>query len=171
MSGAVKAFSEVIKSSGPGGLALATPGGPTIGGALEAAPAVATMGEGAKIGTQAIAASDVSLSFESRRSEGKSRIETSGKAESFDKRKVDTPEMRNSFVKSKESSGEWVRHQVIDDRQTWHNKDKTQYYQKTIEKSEIEVYDKQGRHIGVIKPSDGELRTDLKVEGRSIDIK
>jgi hypothetical protein len=172
VSGAVKAFSEALKSSGPGGLTFATAGGPTLSGALEAAPAAATIGEGAKIGTQAISASDVPLSFESRRSENKSKIETSGKVESFDKRKIDAPRIRNSFVKSKENLGEWTKlHKKVDDRPTWRNVDKTQYYQKTIEGSEIEVYDKHGKHMGVIKPSDGILRTDLKIEGRKINLK
>jgi hypothetical protein len=69
-------------------------------------------------------------------------------------------------------SGEWIKlHKEVEGRPTWHNEDKTQYYQTTREKWEIEVYNKRGKHMGVIKPSDGILRTDLKVEGRKINLK
>jgi hypothetical protein len=149
---------------------------------LEVVPAIAGEGAGAGVITTAAAAGSIlppddfsSLSF-ARKADGRDHTPKVGKAGSADRpapteRKIDTPGMRNLFVKSKESSGEWIRYKVIDNRQTWYNKAKTQYYQKTIEKSEIEVYNKHGKHIGVIKPSDGILRTDLKVEGRKINLK
>lgn len=40
-----------------------------------------------------------------------------------------------------------------------------------MEKWEIEVYDKQGKHIGVIKPNDGSFHPELAVKGRKIDVK
>jgi hypothetical protein len=152
-----------------------------MGQPLEAVPADVGVAEGADAGIITTAATGIlppddftSLSF-ARKTDGgdsSSKIHFQGRPEAVNERKVDTPEMRNSFVKSKESSGEWIKRKgLVDGRQTWHNEDKIQYYQKTIEKSEIEVYSKHGKHMGVIKPSDGELRTDLKVEGRSIDVK
>jgi hypothetical protein len=180
----VEAAIEGAEFSTPGGLTLATPNGATLTGALEAAPAAAEVAEGIGVGTVTTTATGsilppddfTSLSF-AKKSDGKDYTPNVGKAGSVDRptpieRKIDTPEIRNSFVKAKESSGEWVRRKgLVDGRQTWHNEDKTQYYQTTREKWEIEVYNKQGKHMGVIKPSDGELRTDLKVEGRSINIK
>jgi hypothetical protein len=84
-------------------------------------------------------------------------------------RKVDTPEIRNSFVKSKEQSGEWVRiHEKKGGRPTWQDSEKKYFFQKTVEKNEIEVYDKNGDHVGIIRPSDGMLRRELAAPGRSI---
>jgi hypothetical protein len=150
---------------------------------LEAVPGVTVEGAGAGVITAAAAAGSIlppddltSLSF-ARKADGKDHAPKVGKTGPADRpapieRKIDTPEIRNSFVKTKQMSGEWTKlHKEVDGRPTWRNADKTQYYQKTVEKSEIEVYDKHGEHIGVIKPSDGELRINLKVEGRKINLK
>jgi hypothetical protein len=177
----IEAVAEAAQAGTPGGLTLATPNGVTLAGFLEAAPSIAV--EGVGVGVITTAAGGIpppddftSLSF-ARKTDGKDHALKIGKARQVDRpapieRKIDTPEIRNSFVKSKESSGEWIRRKgQVDGRSTWRNIDKTQYYQKTVEKSEIEVYDKHGKHIGIIKPSDGILRTDLKVEGRKINLK
>jgi hypothetical protein len=95
----------------------------------------------------------------------------SKKPEGGKERKIDTPEMRNDFVREKEKSGEWIRDGIRSGKQTWRKGDKSQYYQTTKEKWEIEVYDGGGEHSGVIKPSDGKLRPELKVKGRRINVK
>jgi hypothetical protein len=38
----------------------------------------------------------------------------------------------------------------------------TRFLEKRLSKNAIEVYDKQGKYMGIVKPSDGKPRTDLK---------
>jgi hypothetical protein len=178
ISSGIEALGEII-SQKPGGLTLAAPNGATISGAAELAPAaIGATVEGAKISTAAavfagamLPRDDVPLSLEYR-GDGKSRsskASSAGKSEPKAERKIDTPEMRNSFVKSKEKSGEWIRVGERNGRMTWRNADKSQFYQKTMEKNEIEVYGGHGKHIGVIKPSDGVLRRELAEPRRSME--
>jgi hypothetical protein len=84
----------------------------------------------------------------------------------------DTQQGRNDFVQSQVTSGKWSKLRgTKSGRQTWQNAERTQFYQKTKEKWEIEVYNKQGDHIGVIKPSEGILRRELAIPGRTINVK
>jgi hypothetical protein len=74
-----------------------------------------------------------------------------------------------NFAIITEKSGEWIKvHEQKGGKPTWQSKDKSQFYQKTMEKNEIEVYNRQGEHIGVIKPSDGALRHELAKLGRKM---
>jgi hypothetical protein len=111
--------------------------------------------------------------FAARKGDGKGSTHKAEPAKKPERkgRKTDTPAERNAFVNSKEKSGEWVRDGMKSGKQTWRTKDRSRYYQKTIEKWEVEVYDSGGRHIGVIKPSDGKFHPELKVEGRTIKVK
>jgi hypothetical protein len=198
-AGGAKSMVKTAVAKVPGGPTLATPNGAPMVCAMEAAPALgiaSTTAEGsAAAATKALLpvlqlskeiGGDGAALFAKR--DGKSAekpqntsqlggtgpsggTDPSKKPEGGRERKVDTPEMRNEFVREKEKSSEWIRHRVIDDKQTWRNGDKTQYFQKTIEKNEIEVYTKRGKHMGVIKPSDGQLRPELKVDGREINLK
>jgi hypothetical protein len=59
-------------------------------------------------------------------------------------------------------------HKKKSGRPTWQNKDKSQYFHGTIEKWEIEVFNGQEKHMGVIKPSDGVLRKNLAKPGRKM---
>jgi hypothetical protein len=128
----VEAVAKAIDSNAPG--TLATPNGATLTGALEAAPTAVGIAEGTGAGIIATAAAGIlppddftSLSF-ARKTDGRdssSKVHSQGRPEIVSERKVDTPEMRNSFVKSKESSGEWIRDGMKSGRQTWHNGDKT----------------------------------------------
>jgi hypothetical protein len=109
---------------------------------------------------------------QSKGSDPSGGTDPSKKPEGDNERKIDTPKMRNDFVKEKEKSGEWIKlHEQKGGKPTWRNKDKSQYFQKTTEKNEIEVYNRQEKHIGVIKPSDGVLRRELAKLGRSINAK
>jgi hypothetical protein len=87
-------------------------------------------------------------------------------------RKFDTAEIRNDFIDSKVASGEFIKHhKMLNGKPTWRNVDSTRYYHKSIEKWEIEVYNKHGNYIGVIKPSDGTFHPEMAVKGRTIDVK
>ena len=65
-------------------------------------------------------------------------------------------------------SGEWEHYNGPYSQPTLRNKKNGNLAHKSIEKWEIEVYDKNERHIGVIKPSDGKFHPELKVPGRKI---
>jgi hypothetical protein len=165
VSGAIKVFSEVIKSSGPGGLALATPGGPTLSGALEAAPAAATIGETAKIGTQAISASDVPLSFESRRSEGKGESQKVGAPKEVEQKEriVSSKEEVSDFIRGKIDSGVCEKDRYVDGRQTYKvvkqegNLNKGDLLTKDTLHNEVELWTQNGVHKGAIEPKRGIL--------------
>jgi hypothetical protein len=95
-----KTLAKAIDSNTPGGLTFATPNGATITGAVEAVPAAAGVAEG--IGARIITAARgirppddfTSLSF-ARKTDGSDRSQ--GRPKAVSERKVDTPEMRNSF--------------------------------------------------------------------------
>jgi len=78
---------------------------------------------------------------------------------------VDTAEGRNERWNQMKKSGEWESVSGYD-KSTLRNKDTGDLAQKSIEKWEIEVYNKREDHIGVIKPSDGKFHPELKVPGR-----
>jgi hypothetical protein len=87
-------------------------------------------------------------------------------------RKVDTHEDRDAFIKSRVESGEFKKlHGIRSGKPTWKSNDGTKFYQKTKEGWEIEVYDSDGNHIGVVKPSDGTFHPEMAVRGRSIDVR
>jgi hypothetical protein len=193
----VKAVAESIKPGTPGGLAFATPNGATLAGALEAVPAIAVEGtgvgaapamagvgiaegifvEGIGAGTVITAAGGLpsndftSLSF-ARKADGKDPTSKVGKTSPVDRpasieRKIDTPEIRNSFWDQLKQSGEWENVSKYD-KPTLRHKETGRLIQKSIEKWEIEVFNKNEEHIGVIKPSDGILRKELAVKGRTM---
>jgi hypothetical protein len=141
---------------------------------LEAVPAAIGVGEGIGVGTvtTAITGSDLPLSF-ARKADGRDHAPNVSKAGPADRlipveRKIDTPEMRNSFWNQLKQSGEW-EHVSGYNNPTLRHKETGRLIQKSIEKWEIEVYNSKKEHIGVIKPSDGILREDLAVEGRTIN--
>lgn len=78
---------------------------------------------------------------------------------------VDTAEGRNECWRQMKKSGEWESVSGYN-KSTLRNKDTGDLAQKSIEKWEIEVYNKREDHIGVIKPSDGKFHPELKVPGR-----
>jgi hypothetical protein len=121
------------------------------------------------IGAGAVAGYDrIRVFFSENFSGGKGK----GKSDASGGRKFDTPQIRNDFVKSQMKSGNWVKlHKKMSGRPTWQNREKTQFYQKSKEGWEIETYNTQGDHIGVIKPSDGILRREFAVKGRNINVK
>ena len=82
-------------------------------------------------------------------------------------RKIDTQADQNNFWKMMKSSSEWV-HVTGKSKPTLKNRNTGNFIQKSREKWEIEVYDKWGDHIGVIKPSDGSFHSELKVNGRKM---
>jgi len=84
---------------------------------------------------------------------------------------VDTQIGRDLYIKTKVNIGEFRKYKTINGRSTWTNNDKTRFYQKTKEQWEIEVYNKHGKHIGVIKPNDGSFHPELAVKGREINVK
>jgi hypothetical protein len=96
------------------------------------------------------------------------RAKSVPKAKAIRERKIDSPQMRNTYWDSLKKSGEW-EYVPGYGKPTLRNIKTKQLIQKTIEKWEIEAYNEQGEHIGVIKPSDGKLRPELKVEGRRIN--
>lgn len=81
---------------------------------------------------------------------------------------VDTVEGRNECWNRMKKSGEWEHYNGPYSQPTLRNKKNGNLAHKSIEKWEIEVYDKNERHIGVIKPSDGKFHPELKVPGRKI---
>jgi len=81
---------------------------------------------------------------------------------------VDTVEGRNECWNRMKKSGEWEHYNGPYSQPTLRNKKNGNLAHKSIEKWEIEVYDKNERHIGVIKPSDGKFYPELKVPGRKI---
>jgi hypothetical protein len=194
-AGGAKSAIKAAAAKVPGGPTFATPNGAPVVGALEAAPALevvptaversAAMAAKALLVPLSIAIKDddSAVFFAKKDGEEKSQIadqskgsDPSGgtgpskKPEGDNERKIDTPKMRNDFVKEKEKSGEWIKlHEPKGGKSTWRNKDSTQYFQKTMEKNEIEVYNKHGKHIGVIKPNDGALRRELAKLGRKIE--
>jgi hypothetical protein len=169
----VEAVAKAIDSNTPG--TFATPNGATLTGALEAAPTAVGVGEAMGVGktlTAGILPPDdfTSLSF-ARKADGRdssSKVHSQGRPEIVSERKVDTPEMRNSFWDQLKQSGEW-EHVSKYEKSTLRHKETGRLIQKSIEKWEIEVYNEKERHIGVIKPSDGILRKDLAVKGRTIE--
>jgi hypothetical protein len=173
----IKAIPDAMGINGPGGMTFATPSGATVTGALEAVPAISVEGTGAGIITSAaggILPPDdfTSLSF-ARKTDGRDHTPNVGKAGQADRptpieRKIDTPEIRNSFWDQLKQSGEW-EHVTGYDNPTLRHKETGRLIQKSIEKWEIEVYNKKKEHIGVIKPSAGILREDLAVKGRTIN--
>jgi hypothetical protein len=89
VSGAVKAFSEALKSSGPGGLTFATAGGQTLSGALETTPAAVGVADSIGVGTvtTATAASDVplSMSLKEEKIKGQRDVGNAGSYEELNK--------------------------------------------------------------------------------------
>jgi hypothetical protein len=64
-------------------------------------------------------------------------------------------------------SEEWERKPGFS-RPTLENKRTGDLVQKSKEKWEIEVFNRHGRHKGIIRPSEGSIRTEFAVPGRAI---
>jgi hypothetical protein len=175
---AVKAVTKALDAivtptgdSGAGGLTLITPTGHTVVGALESAPAAVTVGSAA-IGVaagEAAAGGIVSLSFDSKSNGGgKSSGPAGSGGPERSERKVDTPEIRNAYWNKLKKSDKWERVSGYG-KPTLRNKKNGQFVQKSMEKWELEVFSKDGKHEGVIKPSEGKLRPEFKVKDRNIE--
>jgi hypothetical protein len=114
------------------------------------------MGEGAKIGTQAIAASDVPLSFESRRSEGKGESQKVGAPTEIEQqgRIVSAKEKVSAFIRGKIDSGVCEKDRYVDGRQTYKvvkqegNLNKGDLLTKDTRHNEIEWWTQNGIHKG-----------------------
>ena len=88
-------------------------------------------------------------------------------------RKLDNKSQLDDFVKLKVQAHEFIKtHGTKSGKPTWKsgNGKDARYYQKSNEGWELEVYDKNGKHIGVLK-SDGIFHPELMVRGRFIDVK
>lgn len=80
---------------------------------------------------------------------------------------IDTAEDQQRWWNKMKDSGEW---EVVSNlsKPTLRNMKSGNLVQKSREKWEIEVYDKRGNHIGVIKPGDGTFHPELMVKERKI---
>ena len=91
-----------------------------------------------------------------------------GRGNRAQQRVVDTAEARNRCWDQMKSSGEW-RHVTGRNKPTLEHTRSGRFAQKSIEKWEIEVFDRNENHIGVIKPSDGKFHPELAVRGRKME--
>ena len=142
---------------------------------MEAAPAATGAIEGARSGTLAAAGAlpqvDVPLALSiAGKGDGKGSTHKAGPAKQPERkeRKTDTPEEQNAHWDKLKNSGEWEQKKGYS-KSTLKNKKDGRLIQKSREKWEIEVYNEQEKHIGVIKPSDGKFHPELEVEGRTIE--
>jgi hypothetical protein len=170
----VKELAAAVKESaadGPTGLIPATAEGVPVPAAVAAdAETSAAVGAGATAEIGTAAETPLALSM-ANRGGGKNNTPRAGgpeRSEPVVERKVDTPEIQNKFWDEQKKSGEW-EHVHGYNKPTLRHKKTGRLIQKSKEKWEIEVFDKNDEHIGVIKPSDGILRTNLKVDGRSVN--
>lgn len=59
--------------------------------------------------------------------------------------------------------------EVIGDKKVWTNKERTRFFTWDSLHGEIEVFDKQGKHLGVLDALTGKLIKDA-VRGRKLDV-
>jgi hypothetical protein len=113
--------------------------------------------------------SSTAREFAARKGDGKGSTNKVGPAKKTKRkeRKIDTPEGQNAHWDNLKNSGEW-KNETGYSKSTLKNKKDGRLIQKSREKWEIEVYNEQKEHIGVIKPGDGKFYPELKVKGRKI---
>jgi hypothetical protein len=58
---------------------------------------------------------------------------------------------------------------IIGDRKVWANKERTRFFTWDSLHGEIEAFDKQGRHLGALNASTGDLIKEA-VRGRKLDV-
>jgi hypothetical protein len=82
-------------------------------------------------------------------------------------RKTDTHETQLTFIEQQKAAGklENIRGYT---KKTLRNTETGDLYQPSVEKWEIEVYSSKGVHKGIIRPSEGIVRTEFAVKGRVI---
>ena len=82
-------------------------------------------------------------------------------------RKIDTQSDQLRFWDKLKESGEWKSVKGYG-KPTLYNAKNERFSQKSREKWEIEVFNKNEDHIGVFKPSDGKFHPELAVKGRKM---
>ena len=87
------------------------------------------------------------------------------KLEPQKERVVETKQTQQDRWEKMKQSGEW-KHVSGKGKPTLENKKTGEFAQKSIEKWDIEVYNSNEYHIGVIRPSEGFIRKELAVKGR-----
>ncbi|MDR1366839.1 MAG: hypothetical protein LBJ13_02965 [Puniceicoccales bacterium] len=99
----------------------------------------------------------------------KPKTEKAPKAEApKQQRVVPTREMQNACWDKLKQSGEWS-HSKGHSKPTLENKKTGQFLQKSIEKWELEAFDKHENHIGIMRPNEpGIIRTEFSVRGRKM---
>jgi hypothetical protein len=84
-------------------------------------------------------------------------------------RVIPTKEMQEACWGKLKQSGEWkqISHRS---KPTLENKKTGQFLQKSIEKWELEAFNKREKHIGVMRPNEpGTIRTEFAVRGRKME--
>jgi hypothetical protein len=91
------------------------------------------------------------------------------KAEPFNPpaRIIPTREMQNACWDKLKHSGEW-KHVPGYGKATLRHEKTGQLIQKSHEKFEMEVFDKHGKHEGIMRANEGTIRTEFAVPGRKI---
>ena len=144
-------------TSGPAGAAAGEPVGNAIGGATGA-----LAGFVYSRATKAIVrAADSCFKGSGNGGGNKQRLEK------VQPRKVDTQTDQLRCWEKLKESGEW-RPVKGYKKPTLQNTKTERFLQKSREKWEIGVFDKNESHIGVIKPSDGKFHPELAVKGRKM---
>jgi hypothetical protein len=81
---------------------------------------------------------------------------------------IPTKEMQEACWGKLKQSGEWM-HDKGHDKPTLKNEKTGQFLQKSIEKWELESFNKHKDHIGTMKPNEpGIIRTEFAVRGRKM---
>jgi hypothetical protein len=82
-------------------------------------------------------------------------------------RKIDTPEGQNEYWNQLKQSEEWKRESGFS-KPTLRNTKTGDLIQKSKEKWEIEVFGKDRKHKGIIRPSEGVIKIEFAKAGRTI---
>jgi hypothetical protein len=135
-----------------------------LSGALETTPAAVGVADSIGVGTvtTATAASDVPLSFESRRSENKGKSQKVGAPKEVEQkgRIVSSKEEVSDFIRGKINNGVCEKGKVIDGRQTYKFLKKDGMFEegdlltKDARHNEIEWWTQNGAHKGA-EPKEG----------------
>jgi hypothetical protein len=84
-------------------------------------------------------------------------------------RVIPTKEMQNDCWGKLKQSGEWI-HDKGRSKPTLENKKTGQFLQKSIEKWELEAFNKREKHIGIMRSNEpGIIRTEFAVRGRKME--
>jgi hypothetical protein len=82
---------------------------------------------------------------------------------------IPTKEMQNACWNKLKQSGDWI-HSPHYSKPTLENKKTGQFLQKSIEKWELEAFNKREKHIGIMRPNEpGTIRTEFAVRGRKME--